>query len=141
MTLLQAIAHMEGFYELGTRPQRNNSPGDLSWGLEAEEFGATHGDPRFAVFPNVATGWLALQRWLSIPAKLVNHPVEGLFLDPNGTTLESGYLGATLAQVIHRFAPSSENNTDLYIATVAKNTGLTPSTRITSFLLETPEAS
>jgi hypothetical protein len=141
MTLLQAIAHMEGFYELNSRPQRNNNPGDLSWGTEAQAFGATHGDPRFAVFPNAATGWVALQNWLSRPAKLVNHPVEGLFLDPNGTTLESGYLGATLAQVIHRFAPSSENNTQLYIDTVCKNTGLTPATRITSFLLETPEAS
>jgi hypothetical protein len=130
MTLLQAIAHMEGFYELSSRPQRNNNPGDLSWGPEARGFGAIQGDPRFAVFPDPTTGWNALQRWLSVPARY----------DAAGD-LVGGYLGATLKQALNRFAPPSENDTLIYLATVTKNTGLTPESRLTSFLLETPEAS
>ena len=129
MTLLQAIAHCEGFYELNSRPQRNSNPGDLSWGSEAKAFGATHGDPRFAVFPNAVTGWKALQSWLAIPAKF----------NASGE-LVGGYLGATLEQAINRFAPPTENQTSIYVQTVCKNTGLTPSSRLTSFLLETPEA-
>ena len=129
MTLLQAIAHMEGFYTLGDRPNRNNNPGDLSWGTEAQAFGATHGDPRFAVFPDPTTGWIALKRWLSVPAKF----------DASGE-LVGGYLGATLEQAINRFAPPIENNTATYLATVIQNTGLSASSILTSFMLETPEA-
>lgn len=130
MTLLQAIAHMEGFYELHSRPQRNNNPGDLSWGDEAKAFGATHGDPRFAVFPNPATGWVALKGWLSVPAKFAG---DGKLI--------GGYLGATIIQVLNRFAPPNENDTAHYVDTVCKNTGLSPTTRLTLFLLGTPEAS
>jgi hypothetical protein len=128
MTLLQAIAHEEGFYKLGDRPYRNDNPGDLIWGNEAKAFGATHGDPRFAVFPDAHTGWLALQRWLSVPAKY----------DALGG-LVGGYLGATLEQVINRFAPPVENDTESYLFAVCQNTGLKPESRVTLFLLQTPE--
>lgn len=120
---------MEGFYELNKRPQRNRNPGDLSWGAEADSFGATCGDPRFAIFPDVHTGWRALQRWLSVPAKF----------DKDGK-LVGGYLGATIEQAINRFAPPGENNTSLYVATVCKNTGHRPDTILTPELLQTPEA-
>lgn len=120
---------MEGFYANGSRPQRNNNPGDLIFGSEAKAFGAISGDPRFAIFPDPKTGWKALQRWLSIPAKY----------DALGG-LVGGYLGATLGQVVNRFAPPNENNTDHYIATVCDVTGLTPTTPITPEILQTPEA-
>jgi hypothetical protein len=128
-TLLQAIATEEGFYVAGSRPQRNANPGDLEWGGEAKEFGATHGDPRFAVFPDSTTGWKALKRWLSIPAKF----------DASGS-LVGGYLGATLEQAINRFAPPVENDTDGYLDTVVQNTGLASSSILTLEMLETPEA-
>lgn len=140
MLFLQGIAHMEGFYILNDRPQRNNNPGDLEWNTESNRFGATHGDPRFAIFSDVHTGWVALQRWLSVPAKIHQGAVRGYFLDPNGTTLVGGYLGATIAQVIHRFAPAGENDPALYVATVCKNCGLKPTDILTAELLRLPEA-
>ena len=139
MTVLQAIAKEEGWYTLGDRPRRNLNPGDLEWNSESKSFGATGGDPRFAIFPDAVTGWRALQRWLSVPAKFHQGQVQGLFMDPNGTTLVGGYLGATLAQVIHRFAPAGENDPDIYLATVIQNTGLTAATILTLALLQTPE--
>lgn len=138
MTLLQAMAHVEGFYSQGKRPQRNNNPGDLIWVAESAAFGATHGDvvdpngymgcKGFAVFPDAPTGWRALQRWLSIPAKF----------DHTGKLI-GGYLGATLEQAINRFAPPGENDTAVYLTTVRRYTGLKNSSVLTAALLQTPE--
>jgi hypothetical protein len=150
-TFLQATATEEGFYVIGSRPARNFNPGDLIWGPEAHAFGATHGDIEseegyagyvgFAVFPDVVAGWRALQRWLLVPAILRHGKVPGYpFCDPNGTTLVGGYLGATLAQCIYRFAPPSENNTELYIANMVAATGLLRTTIIAGGILQTPEA-
>lgn len=120
MTFIEAIAREEGFNEDGSRPQRNNNPGDLIYGPEAERFGATSGDSRFAIFPDAKTGWEALRRWLSVPASF------------EGGALVGGYLGATVEQIINRFAPASENNTAAYVANVCGWSGLTPDTIITS---------
>lgn len=120
ISLRKAIATVEGFYKPGERPQRNNNPGDLVFCPEAVEFGATRSDGRFAIFPSVDAGWEGLRRWLSVPAKFSN---EG--------ALEAGYCGASLSQVITRFAPSSENNTAAYIAEVSKLTGIHPNDQIT----------
>ena len=128
-TYLQAVATMEGFYESGSRPARNLNPGDLEYNDESIRFGATGTDGRFAIFPDVETGWKALQRWFSIPARF----------DRNGNLI-GGYLGATLAQAIHRFAPPSENNTANYILYVAKETGLAQTAMLTEAILQTPEA-
>lgn len=139
MTLLQAIAKMEGFYVTGARPQRNNNPGDLAGGSESESFGATHSDGRYAVFPDARTGWNALRRWLSVPARF--SPTQAVPMQPHGPSgyLVSGYMGATLEQVIFRFSPPNENNTQLYINTVCNDTELPPETILTPELLETPE--
>jgi hypothetical protein len=152
MTLLQSMSISEGFPILGTRPHINNNPLDLMWGAEAKSFGATHGDrpggphsfdgfDGFAVFPDAVTGWRAAIRWLSVPAHFHKGPLPGFFLDPNGTTLVGGYLGATFAQAINRFAPPNENNTEIYISSnIARVPGLTRGTIITRELLQTPEA-
>jgi hypothetical protein len=150
MTLLQAMSISEGFNIPGARPYINNNPLDLMWGAEAKSFGATRGDrpggphsfeghDGFAVFPTVAIGWKAAQRWLSVPSHLHHGPVPGLFMDPNGTTLLAGYLGATIAQMIYRFAPPSENNTESYISGVCQRASLQRETIVTSILLQTPE--
>ena len=120
MTLLEAIAREEGYYVSGSRPQRNNNPGDLIFCAESQRFGATHGDPRFAVFPDDMTGWNALRRWLSVPAEFENG------------NLVAGYLGATLEQIVNRFAPPVENQTASYMANVCTWTSLSPSSIITS---------
>jgi hypothetical protein len=130
-TLLQAIAMQEGFYAgYHFRPHRNSNPGDLEFNSESVRFGATHGDPWFAVFPDACTGWKALQRWLSVPAKLAE---DG--------RLVHGYLGATLQQVVERFAPASENDVDAYLTAICEQTGLEHNTIITQELLDTPETS
>jgi len=142
----------EGFNIVNSRPHCNNNPLDLLWGMEAKSFGATHGDllggphsyegsAGFAVFPAPAIGWKAAQRWLSVPAKFHNGLLPNFFLDPDGTTLISGYLGATFAQLIYRFAPPSENNTEAYIeGTISRVPSLTRETILTHSLLQTPEA-
>ena len=120
MTLLQAISREEGFGVPGARPTKNNNPGDLIFCAESERFGATHGDPRFAVFPSVDIGWDALRRWLSVPAEFEQGK------------LVAGYLGATLEQIVNRFAPSVENNVSAYLANVCTFTGFSPDTIITA---------
>ena len=123
-TFLTAIATEEGYYVDGSRPHRNNNPGDLIWGSEAERFGATHGDPRFAVFPNPQTGWEALKRWFSIPA----HYEDG--------KLVAGYLGAKIKDAVFRFAPPEENNSDSYLANVLTWTGLSGEDVLTTEILD-----
>jgi hypothetical protein len=126
MLLLEAIAHEEGFYKVGSRPQRNNNPGDLVYGNESIRFGAVSSDGRFAIFPDLLTGWNALRRWLSIPAIIKNGLLEG------------GYLGATIEQAIYRFAPPTENRSDLYLQYVTSMTGLDSHQILTLEMLEVP---
>ena len=123
-TLLQAIGRIEGYYVDGSRPSRNNNPGDLTYCAETEAFGALHGDPRFAVFPDLETGWDALRRWLSVPARV----------DPAGNLIH-GYLGATLAKALTRFAPPAENDSGNYLSLVCQWTGLSAATILTADLL------
>ncbi|HUD74121.1 MAG TPA: hypothetical protein VMQ76_03540 [Terracidiphilus sp.] len=124
LTILQAIARREGYGVPGARPTRNNNPGDLMAGPESAEFGAIGNDGPYAIFPDAETGWMALRRWLSVGAKF----------DAHGT-LVRGYMGATIQQVIYRFAPPSENDSARYVADVCEWTGLTPDTVLTSELL------
>ncbi len=123
-SLLEAIAIEEGFAAgHKSRPFRNNNPGDLRWCYESKHFGAIHGDPSFAVFPDIETGWHALIGWLSVPAKF------------DGGKLVDGYLGATIAQALFRFAPPNENDSNRYLANVLEMTGLSSSTILTVELL------
>ncbi len=152
--LLQAMAHQEGWG--GTepdgspnRPTANHNPLDLIWSAESKSFGALRGDRTapggldgysgMSVFPDTATGFRAAQRWLSVPAKFHQGAVEGFpFTDPNGTTLVGGYLGATLAQIVYRFAPPNENNTLAYLAYVESATGILRTQTVTAEMLALP---
>ena len=55
-----AIAHAEGFYTNGSRPERNNNPGDFeNWpGVPTDDAG-------YSVFGSVADGWRALEEQLN----------------------------------------------------------------------------
>lgn len=55
-----AIAQAEGFNVAGSRPQRNNNPGDLtSWpGVPADSGG-------YSIFPDAQSGWNALEQDLN----------------------------------------------------------------------------
>lgn len=112
LTFLQAIAREEGFYVVGSRPQRNNNPGDIKWGHFAAAYGATKGDPEFAVFPDIDQGFAAM---------------KALFLSPS-------YASLTVEQAINRWAPNSENNTADYIAHVCSWVGCNASDPIAGLL-------
>lgn len=112
MNFLQAIAREEGFNAPGTRPARNNNPGDIEWGKFAAAHGATHGDPRFAVFPDAEAGFAAM---------------KALFLAP-------AYRGLTVSQALSRWAPPVENNVSAYLANVCKWVGCEPTDVIDGLL-------
>jgi hypothetical protein len=107
LTLSQAIARMEGWYvvdETPNRPQRCLNPGDIEFGQYSRAQGATAGDPRFAIFPDAATGWRCLENLLRTP----------------------GYASLTVEQCINKYAPPVENQTSLYLGSVCRWTGLSP---------------
>lgn len=92
---------------------RNNNPGNIEYGAFAKSMGATGSDGRFAIFPSMEAGQKAMQSLLS----------------------GRGYVGGsndTIAKVIAKYAPSSENNTQAYIASVAKRLGIDPNQKLTS---------
>lgn len=64
--LAQAIASAEGFYTAGSRPQRNNNPGDVTQDLIHKAVGM---DGAFPVYATAADGWANLYAqvnlWLS----------------------------------------------------------------------------
>jgi hypothetical protein len=117
-TLLQAIAREEGFYvqpgepDYPTRPQRNSNPGDLEYHPWMAEFGATGGDPRFAIFPSVDQGWACLRRLLGFPE----------------------YKGKTIEQFVPEFAPGNENNVKQYTLNLCSWTEQSPETVIDGIL-------
>ena len=103
ITLLQAMARQEGFYSKGTRPNRNNNPGDIEYGAFARAHGATGSDGRFAIFPNAAAGFAAMA------ALLLRH-----------------YQGLTVAQALNKYAPPIENATNVYLSHVCEWAGVQP---------------
>lgn len=114
MTLAQAIAREEGFYETNSRASRNNNPGNIVYGAFTQEHGATSGDPRFAIFPDEATGGNCLVALLSLY-----------------------YVGLTLQQGINKYAPPVENNTNSYLNNICAFTGHQPSDIITIAMIGT----
>lgn len=95
----------------GTRNWRNNNPGNLEYGDFARSKGAIGTDGRFAVFPSYDAGRQA-------KASL-------LFENPR-------YADKTIAGAITRYAPSFENDTQGYYSRVARDTGVTPDTPLSS---------
>ena len=96
MTFLEAVGRMEGVYAIGSRPQRNNNPGDIEYGKFAQAHGATGSDGRFAIFPSLDAGYSAMRALFEAPS----------------------YKGLTVAAALNRWAPAVENNTNHYISAV-----------------------
>jgi hypothetical protein len=111
VNFLEAVARQEGFNVLGTRPRRNNNPGDIEYGRFARAHGATGTDGRFAIFPTAEAGFAAMR---------------ALFV--------GAYRGLTVRQAIEKWAPSNENDTDLYVRRVVEWTNLTPDSIIDEHL-------
>jgi len=118
---MQAMAAVEGFSIKGSRAQRNNNPGNLDFVSWMAAYGAKletipHGfneAPRFAAFPSPEQGWDAMRALLS-----------------------DDYCGLSVTEALNKWAPPVENQTNVYIATVCKLTGLAPDATLTTELLE-----
>lgn len=87
---------------IGSRSWRNNNPGNMEYNEYTRSLGAIGTDGRFAIFPDYATGRAAKE-----------------------TMLFSGknYQNLTLTEAINRYAPSQENNTDVYKKAVLSAVG------------------
>lgn len=96
-----------------TRAYRNNNPGNIEYGPFAKSQGGVleiveTGKPRFAKFETAARGVMAL-------AKLLSGPL---------------YVNLAIQDAIARYAPSSENHTQLYTDFVCEDSNLSPLTKI-----------
>jgi hypothetical protein len=108
LNFMEAVARQEGFLKKGTRPQRNNNPGDIEWGKFAQAHGATGGDPRFAIFPTPEAGYSAMR-----------------------ALLRAAYIGLTVQAALNKWAPPVENDVSSYLTNVCQWSGLRPETVLT----------
>ena len=94
-----------------TRGLRNNNPGNIDKGREEWEGQELPGDdPRFCTFTSMAYGCRALIRTL-----MTYHMKHDL---------------STVHEIISRWAPPVENNTDAYIKHVCERLGVDPDTAL-----------
>jgi hypothetical protein len=122
LTLMEGIAHEEGFYVSGSRAARNFNPGNLNFApWEVVKFGAVletipagyNETPRFAAFPSAQSGWSAMQYLLT-----------------------TNYLGESVQQALSIWAPTSDdNNVPAYVSSVCSMCGVTPATLVTAELI------
>lgn len=115
ITFLQAIARMEGFDKRGSRPQRNNNPGDIEFGKFATAHGATKAEQplgRFAVFPDAATGFAAMKALFEAPS----------------------YASDSVYQAIARWAPPPENDVQDYVDSVCKMVGCLQTDKVSDLI-------
>ena len=120
-TICQAIARNEGYNVPNSRAQRNNNPGNINYGAFAKAHGADrietipdgfNENPRFAHFPDKATGFEAMKALLS-----------------------AHYAGLTITQMYNEYAPPSDsNNTVKLIDNLCLWTGLPCSIVIDDYL-------
>ncbi len=83
---------------------RNNNPGNIRYGKFARAHGATGADAGgFAIFPTMAAGERAMADLLQV------YRSQGR---------------DTIAAIVSKWAPNSENDTAAYIASVSKQTGI-----------------
>lgn len=88
-----------------TRAERNNNPGNIVYGPFAMAQGAIGFDGRFAIFPDLETGYRASRNLLT------SYGEKGL---------------NTVGSIINKWAPPSENDTSAYAGYVSKQMGVTP---------------
>lgn len=96
----------------GSRSYKNNNPGNIEFGDFAKQNGSTHGDPRFAIFPDATTGFNALMNLIRRYASE----------------------GHTITTMMNKYAPPSENDTKKYIQTLASRLGVDPNTSLKSII-------
>lgn len=93
----------------GARNARNNNPGNIEYGDFARRHGAIGSDGRFAIFPDKETGSRAMDALLQVYNR------QGL---------------QTVRQIVSKWAPPNENDTNTYVNTVAKWMGVGPDDKL-----------
>jgi hypothetical protein len=116
------IAQFEGFNSPGSRPARNNNPGDLKYAGQQGAIGKDVGG--FAVFPDPITGFQALYRQLT---KYVTDYPNDTILD-----ITAHYLGQSTPTV------NAQGDAFTYAATVASSLGVDISTTLAELASGTP---
>lgn len=107
--LAKLIAQEEGFFKSGSLPQRNHNPGDLRHSPHSEH----PGDPNaIGVIDSDADGWADLERQLSLDAER----------------------GLTLAGLVEKYAPPTENDTERYLDFLCQGLGCTADTTVSDAL-------
>jgi hypothetical protein len=101
--LAQLIARQEGFGVPGTKPTRDNNPGDLEHGPHIESW-----DGAIGIEPTLADGWADLERQLKLYAGR----------------------GMTLRRMVSIYAPPNENDTAAYLSFLCDALGLSPDTTV-----------
>lgn len=113
LTFMQAIARQERDWSTPSYSNPRNNPGDIEEGRFAQSHGALPPDGnRFAAWPTEDAGFAAMR-----------------------ALLLGAYLGFTVFDAIHKWAPSVENDDSVYVKNVCTWTGLTPDTILTRQLI------
>ncbi len=113
-SLAAAIQTHEGYFP-GSLSYRQNNPGNLRYAGQA---GALPGSAGFAVFPSYDAGLSALKNQIR--------------LDASRGSDAAGRPVVTVSDLISSWAPSNENDTGAYIASVSLQTGFDPSAALDS---------
>lgn len=106
LVLLSGAGAATAVYTM-TRGLRNNNPGNIRRGANWQGMAATQTDSAFIQFLTPEYGIRAIAKLMQTYQKL------GL---------------QTIRQIINRWAPPTENNTDAYIAAVSRDMGIGPDT-------------
>jgi hypothetical protein len=117
-TWANAIAQFEGFNSPGSRPARNNNPGDLKFAGQSGAIGKDTGN--FAVFPDPGTGFQALYNQL---ARYVSQFPSDSILD-----IMAHYLGQASP------GADTQGNAYTYAAFVASQLGVDISTTLSQLV-------
>ena len=112
-----AIAYAEGFYINGSRPQRNNNPGDLTVDIIGRGVGF---DGPFVVYSTPNDGWEALRAQVG---KIIN----------NTSSIYNSNM--TIAEIAQRYTTTEQSS---WALNVANKLGVSPDTRIGD-LIQTAE--
>lgn len=110
-----AIAYAEGFYVNGSRPQRNNNPGDLTVDTTGRGIGK---DGPFIIYRTVDDGWDALRQQVRLILTNTSHIYN---------------TDMTIQDVANQYTATDQS---AWALNVANRLGVSPDTKI-STLLET----
>jgi hypothetical protein len=106
--IADAIALAEGYSVAGSRPRRNNNPGDLERDLTGKKVGW---DGPYVIYATPEDGWEALEQQvrLMFSGSHIYHP------------------GMTIAEIAHHYTVSAPDD---WASNVARHLGVTVETRL-----------